>query len=174
MFGVAILTTAIRIYIRAFKVKQFAIEDGILLWAVVVLCGVTTLCYVALPDLYILINLRSSHLEGEKLLDVFKKLPVEAKEFIAVAKLWSLVLFSIKLAYLFFFRKLVCRLKKLKIWWWCVTIFMVSAESLESSLSNHRRSYPEFYLSTEEEAELKPIGSCSDCFLHYHMARLCP
>lgn len=67
---------------------------------------------------------------ADKLFDVIEEIPTETKEVNAMAMLWWLVLFPIKFAYLFFFRKLVFRLKRIEIWWWCVTAFMVSTDSL--------------------------------------------
>lgn len=125
MFGVAILTTAVRIYIRAFKLKQLALEDGLLLFAVAVLCGVTILCYATVRDIYNFLDLILLGAADKILLDVIEAKPTEAKETSAMAMLWWLVIFPIKFAYLFFFRKLIFRLKKIKIWWWCVTVFMV-------------------------------------------------
>ena len=49
------------------------------------------------------------------------------RRFNAEAALWWIVLFSVKFAYVMFFRKLVFRLKVLKRWWWVVAAFMVGA-----------------------------------------------
>lgn len=130
MFGVAILTTAFRIYLRTFKLKQFALEDGILLFALVALFGVTVLCYVTMRDMYDLLDLLLFGTADAKLFDVIKTVPTEAKELNAMVTLWWLVLFPIKFAYLIFFRKLVFRLRRLRIWWWCVTVFTVRTKNL--------------------------------------------
>jgi hypothetical protein len=55
----------------------------------------------------------------------------------AVATLWWCVVFTVKLAYLFFFRRLVVRLRNLEIWWWFVVTFTIAGwvASLVSSWS---------------------------------------
>ena len=130
LFGAAILAAATRIYIRAIKLKQFAIEDGLLLFAVAVLCAVTVLCYLTLNNMYNLLDLILLGMGDRLLLDVIKTIPTEAKEANAMSMLWWLVLFPVKFAYLFFFPKLVSRLGKIETWWWCVTVFMVCADSV--------------------------------------------
>lgn len=130
LFGVAILAAATRIYIRAIKLKQFAIEDGLLLFAVAILCAVTVLCYLTLDNMYNLLDLILLGMGDQLLFDVIKTIPTEAKEANTMSMLWWLVLFPVKCAYLLFFRKLVFRLKKIETWWWCVTVFMVCADSV--------------------------------------------
>ena len=43
LFGLALLTYAARTYIRTFVVRQFFVEDGLLLFAIICLCVVTGL-----------------------------------------------------------------------------------------------------------------------------------
>lgn len=45
----------------------------------------------------------------------------------SAATLWFLVIFGVKLAFLFFFRRLIIRWRNLYIWWWFATAFVVSA-----------------------------------------------
>lgn len=127
LFGLAILSAVIRTYIRAIKLKQFAIEDGLVLFAVTVLCAVTVLYYLTLNNMYNLLDLILLGMGDQLPLDVIMSIPKESKEANALAFLNWLVLFPVKFAYLFFFRKLVLRMGKIKTWWWCVTVFMVPA-----------------------------------------------
>lgn len=124
------MAAAIRTYIRFIKLKQFAIEDGLLLFAVAILGGVTVVYYLALNNMYELIDPILLGLGDQLLSDIFKNISTESKESNAVAILSWLVIFPIKFAYLFFFRKLVSRLGKIETWWWCVVVFMVCAESV--------------------------------------------
>lgn len=130
LFGAAILAAATRIYIRVIKLKQFTIEDGLLLFAVAILCAVTVLYYLTLDNMYNLLDLILLGMGDRLLLDVIKAIPRESKEANTLSMLNWLVIFPVKFGYLFFFRKLVSRLRKIEIWWWCVTVFMVCADSV--------------------------------------------
>lgn len=132
-------------YIRVIKLKKFAIEDGLLLFAVTILCAVTVLCFLTLNDMYDLLDLILLGMGDQLLFDVIKKIPTEAKEANTMAMLWWLVLFPIKFGYLFFFRQLVSRLDKIKTWWWCVTIFMVGADSVDHDCLQMRMKYRELF-----------------------------
>lgn len=171
LFGVAILSAVIRIYVRAIKLKQFAIEDGLLLFAVAVLCAVTVLCYLTLNKMYNLIDLILLGMGDQLLLDVIMSIPKEYKEANAMSLLWWLVLFPVKFAYLFFFRKLVLRLGKIKTWWWCVTVFMVCADSVYHYFCICKRHREFFYIS-EAAAESVFVGSCRDSLLCCYSVRL--
>jgi len=65
--------------------------------------------------------------EGGLIFSLLDELPEISKESNAVATLWWFVIVPVKLAYLFFFRRLISRLRDLNIWWWCVIIFTVPA-----------------------------------------------
>lgn len=124
LFGLAILAAIARAYIRARILKQIAIEDGILLFAILCLSATTVLHYVTTSYLYI--ALRTTTLSpGSQLEDSLRGITIDTKKEYAIGILWWLVIFSVKLAYLVFFRKLVLHLRALTIWWWCVIAFMV-------------------------------------------------
>lgn len=59
------------------------------------------------------------------LFPLLDKIPKIAKEENAASTLWWFILFPVKLAYLFFFRRLISRLHGLNTWWWCVTVLTV-------------------------------------------------
>lgn len=59
------------------------------------------------------------------LFPLLDKIPKIAKEEDAASTLWWFILFPVKLAYLFFFRRLISRLHGLNTWWWCVTVLTV-------------------------------------------------
>ena len=124
LFGLAILAAIARAYIRARILKQLAIEDGLLLFAVICLCATTILNYVALSNLYNALDVILLG-SGTQLGNLLGEVPTESKEQDAAATLWWLVIFPVKLAYLFFFRKFILRVRVLNTWWWCVIAFMV-------------------------------------------------
>ena len=129
LFGLAVLTAIARAYIRARVLKQLAIEDGLLLFAVICLCATTILSYATLPDLYSALDVIVSG-SGTQLGNLLGKVLTDFKEEDAAVTLWWLVIFLVKLAYLFFFRKLIVRVRALNIWWWCVIAFMVRIRML--------------------------------------------
>lgn len=165
LFGLAILSAVIRTYIRAIKLKQFAIEDGLVLFAVTVLCAVTVLYYLTLNNMYNLLDLILLGMGDQLPLDVIMSIPKESKEANALAFLNWLVLFPVKFAYLFFFRKLVLRMGKIKTWWWCVTVFMVCADSVYHYFYICKK-YREFFYISDAAAKSMFIGACRDSLLY--------
>ena len=107
--------------------KQFFTEDALLLFAVICLCASTGLAYAGLQNLYDALQIVLHAGRGGLLFEVFGKIPEVAKEENASATLWWFVIFSVKMAYLFFFRRLLSRVKHLMRWWWFVVGFTVPA-----------------------------------------------
>ena len=116
-----------RFYIRARILKQWAIEDAFIILAVVCLCATTALNFATLRHLYDSLDVILQGFGSELIFTVLEEVSATAKKSDAMATLWWLVLFPVKLAYLFFFRKLIRRLRYLNIWWWCVIAFMIPA-----------------------------------------------
>lgn len=118
MCGIALMAYAARNYIRTFVVKQFLVEDALLLFAVVSLCGSTVLAFSNMHSLY---NILAVILHGPdlgQLLDTLNQIPEVSKRNNAASTLWWCVIYPVKLAFLFFFRRLIVRLPKLYMWWW--------------------------------------------------------
>ena len=124
LFAIAFLAFVVRCWIRHWVLRQFAIEDGIIVLAVVCLVATTALYYLTVQNLYdeLAVILYGF---GANLMSVLESIETEAKLANAMAILWWLVLFPIKLAYLFFFHRLIDRVWKLKWYWWFVTLFLV-------------------------------------------------
>ncbi len=127
LFALAIITYAIRTYIRARILRQFSTEDVLLMLAVLCLIGTTALAYSTMQGHYGLLAV-VPHVGGSGLLfKLFAKIPEISKKSNAASTLWWFVLFPVKLAYLFFFRRLSGHLRGLTIWWWCVVPFTIAA-----------------------------------------------
>lgn len=126
MFGLAIITYITHAYIRARLQKQFGAEDALLLFAVICLCGATGLAFSTVQGHYDVV-IAIWHVELDRLFDVLDNVPMASKLSNAATTLWWFVIFPVKLAYLFFFRRLILRLRNLKIWWWCVVMFTIPA-----------------------------------------------
>ena len=97
------------------------------MFAVLCLCGTTSLVYITLQNQYDSLAVILHGAESGLLLNLLDKIPEIAKESNAAATLWWFVIFPVKLAFLFFFRRLISRLRDLNIWWWCVLTFTVLA-----------------------------------------------
>ena len=125
LFCLAIITYITRAYIRARILKQFSIDDVLLLLAVICLCGVTGLSYAVMQHLYNSLAVILHNAETSIIFDLLVQIPTISKESNAAATIWWFVLFPVKLAYLCFFRRLIFRVRGLNIWWWCVLIFTI-------------------------------------------------
>ena len=124
LFGLAVIAFLVRCYIRFRVLRQFAIEDGILLVAFACLIAATAINYVNLLSIY---NVLAAILfgSGDTLFQLLNDVEPSAKRTDAIVTLWWLVLYSVKLAYLFFFRKFIDRVPRMRIYWWCVICFLI-------------------------------------------------
>ena len=127
LFGLAIVAFLVRGYIRICIHQRVQVEDYILLFAVVCLCAVTGLGYATLPAMYALIELVLHGFENGLTFELLEEIPRISKQENAAANIWWLVIFSVKIAFLFFFRRLISRVRGLKIWWHVATILTILA-----------------------------------------------
>ncbi|MCJ1324812.1 hypothetical protein MMC10_001474 [Thelotrema lepadinum] len=127
LFGIAITTYAVRTYIRARLMKRFLADDYLLLFAVICLIAGTGLDFANKQHEYDLFVAVLNDPDSVLLLSLLPSIPTIFKEEDAVQTIWWFVIFPVKLAFLFFFRRLVHRLRNLKIWWYCITTFTVLA-----------------------------------------------
>ncbi|MCJ1437073.1 hypothetical protein MMC27_006458 [Xylographa pallens] len=127
LFGIAIISYATRTYIRAIFLKQFSTEDALLLFAVICLCCATGLAYSAMQAQYDSLAVILNGAEGGLIFTLLDELPEISREENAAATIWWFVIVPVKIAYLFFFRRLISRLRDLNIWWWCVIVFTITA-----------------------------------------------
>ena len=116
-FGIAILTYFCRLYIQLWIHKRFYAEDWVLAAAIAVLVGNTTLNFVSLSRLYAGFEVTMGSVNIELLDEVLKDSPLISRETNAEITLSWVTIFSVKLAYLLFFRKLISRSKYLKLYW---------------------------------------------------------
>lgn len=142
MFGLAIITYVTRTYIRIRILKQFFTEDALLSFAVICLCATTALAYVGLQNQYDILAAILHNVSAESLFDLFDDIPRTSKLENAGPTLWWCVIFPVKLAWLFFFRRLIIRWKNLYIWWWCATAITLAA--LAASLAADWLTCPYF------------------------------
>ena len=117
----------IRSYIRICIHKKVQVEDFILLFAVVCLCAATGLGYATLTTQYALLQLVHHGYEDDLAFELLGEIPIISKQENAATNFWWLVIFSVKMAFLFFFRRLTFRLRSLKLWWWFATTLTIIA-----------------------------------------------
>ena len=115
----------IRSYIRICIHKKVQVEDYILFFAVVCLCAATGLAYATLTAQYALLQLVLHGFEDD--IELLGEIPRISKQSNAASNFWWLVIFLVKMAFLFFFRRLTFRLRSLKIWWWFATTLTIIA-----------------------------------------------
>lgn len=115
----------IRSYIRVRINKKFDVEDFILLFTVVSLCAATGCVFFLLTAQYELVQLALHGFEDE----LVSKLETRkvSNESVVAAIIWLIVIFSVKMVFLFFFRRLISRLRTLNIWWWFATTLTITA-----------------------------------------------
>ena len=117
----------IRGYIRICNHQKVQVEDYILIFAVACLCAVTGLAYATLPAMYALIQLAFHGFENDLTFELLGEIPRISKQQNAASNIWWLVIFSVKIAFLFFFRRLISRLRGLNIWWRVATTLTILA-----------------------------------------------
>ena len=135
LFGLAIIAFIIRSYISVRADKKVHIEDYILLFAVLSLCGATGLAYAALEAQYALLQLVLHGFENDLAFELLGEIPRISKEENAATTIWWLVIFSVKMAFLFFFRRLIARLRSLRLWWWVACILTMVAALISVAIS---------------------------------------
>ena len=109
MSALALLAFAVRTYIRTRIVRQFGIEDALLIFAILCLITNTALVFVTLETEYEAYEIMSNGPFGPKLFAFLDTLVDNKRIADAMATIWWLCIYSVKLAYLFFFRKLIGR-----------------------------------------------------------------
>lgn len=127
LFGIALIAYAARTYIRTFVVKQFLVEDGLLLFALVSLCGTTGLAFRNMKLLYNVLGISLHGLDLGLLLDASHQIPGISRGNSAAFTLGLCVIYPVKLAFLFFFRRLAVRLPRLYAWWWLALTLTILA-----------------------------------------------
>ena len=126
LFGLAIIAFSVRTYVRI-VLKQFSPEDVMLAFALICLCATTGLTYTILQDQYNALQVILQGGESGLLSQLIGKVPTITKKEDAASTLWWIIIYTIKMAFLLFFRRLIARLPKLNAWWWGATTFTILA-----------------------------------------------
>jgi heme/copper-type cytochrome/quinol oxidase subunit 2 len=121
--GITLLIAVGRIYTKISKFHRLFVDDGFFILATILLVAGTALQLVALPYGQTSINVGAG-VESpppDLVQQLVKNLIFQTSSIIL---LYASV-FSVKFSFLFFFRLLLQRTDRLRIWWWCVTIFTI-------------------------------------------------
>lgn len=126
MLALALVAVIARVYIRCFIQRQIGIDDGFLLFAVCALITSFVIMYTVTVDDMYLAEAVTLHVEGVVLPpDLLPRLFDFRKWSTVILMLaWSAIV-SVKLAFMFFFRNLIDRLRHLQRYWWVVLVFNI-------------------------------------------------
>ena len=105
--------------------KKFMTDDYLLFFAVIVLVGATGLAFTSMPHQYDLLAVLLEGADPTLLFSVEDEIPTIAKVENAASTLWWFVIVPVKLAFLFFFRRMLLRIRDLRIWRDCVIVFAI-------------------------------------------------
>lgn len=121
------------IYVSAFKRKSILRTTSCSLQQF--FCATTGLAYATLTAQYTLLQLVLHGFEGDLAFELLGEIPRISKQENAATNIWWLVIFSVKMAFLFFFRRLISRLRSLNLWWWFATTFTMIAGLVSIAVS---------------------------------------
>lgn len=123
---IAIFFVFVRTVIRFRYQKQFLLDDAFLYFGVICLCVAVGLLLQFSEAMYATENYIITG-EGEYRANRVSELARFDKNSDAYLALTYTTLFSVKLGFLFFFRILVRRVRKMAIYWWTVLAIMIVA-----------------------------------------------
>lgn len=128
-FGLAVTAATIRTFIRFRKNSRLALDDSILLFACICLTAATGLLYNYVPDAYAFegLTFNAEVPLPFPISDLGRQVVMGTKIIDAYLFLSILVLFAVKLCFLFFFRALVDRVNRWVIYWRLVVMVTVIA-----------------------------------------------
>lgn len=120
---ICIISTCTRLYVRIFVQKQFAIDDGILLFGVGCLICAMALLYNFADEMY-LVGAVEAGMTGIKIPPDFilQAFYYHKMGTISLILTWCSIV-SVKFIYLVIFKKLIDRIRSMLIYWWFVAVF---------------------------------------------------
>ena len=115
----AIARTAFRFHTS----RRFEIDDGFLVFAILTMTASMALAHFVLPLEYLQNYAALGEIQPDTnfAMEMFKAKNLENASTITV----SVSIYSVKFCYMFFFKKLVARVRKVRIWWWFVFAVLV-------------------------------------------------
>ena len=123
LFALAIMFAAARTFVRVKKFRRLHADDYFVFLAVLCLITSTGILYVNVPYIYLQLNVEA-HVEAPPA-DFVQQLLYDERLQNAATVLVLTALFSVKWAFLFFFRCLIGHTNWLITWWWTVLAVLV-------------------------------------------------
>lgn len=123
MFGLCLASACVRYYIRLYIQRQFSIDDGILLLGIACLVVAVVLLFRFIDEMYLVGALQ----EGTPDISLPSDFISQAFDFDKLSTVTNVLtwcsLISVKFSYLFFFKKLIDRIRPMMIYWWVTAVF---------------------------------------------------
>jgi hypothetical protein len=124
---ICLFTTISRLYIRVFVQREFTIDDGLILVGFCCLVAGLVLFYTIAEEQFLVSDLTYNKVEA-----LFRAPPnwldqvmdYEKQVITSLLCTWAAIV-CVKMSFIFFFRKLVERIRSMMIFWWVVLLFNV-------------------------------------------------
>ena len=113
--ALSIITATARIALRLHRLRQFAVDDGLLVFSVLCLSAASALLYQVHSKLYYQVDVSlGKFIPGSD----FEAIGLSIQKMLDISSvlIWTAI-FTIKVSFLCFFHKLVDRIRNLTIWW---------------------------------------------------------
>ena len=127
LYALATLVASVRVIIRLRLRKLSWLDDGFLLFAVVLMTTCLGLLFTFIDDLYFSWAVSNGFIAPQtytEIVTIAKRLHIYTTAFIVPA--WTGIV-AVKFSFLFFFKSLIRRIRYLEIFWWCTVVFTASS-----------------------------------------------
>lgn len=143
LFGICLISSCARFYIRIGVQKSFSIDDGVLLFGVGCLIAAMAMLFIFIDKLY-LAGAAEADTPGIGLPSDFIEETFDLQKLVVVALIltWCSIA-SVKFSYLFLFKKLIDRLPPMIIYWWFVAAFNAIISAYGATV--YIAACPDFY-----------------------------
>jgi hypothetical protein len=122
-FTICATAFAVRLYIRYMCFRKLLIDDYLMVLALGLLFALSTMCQVFLVDIYEFIAVsNNSKIPGPDFLNVMSR---GMRGFGTAMLLANIGIYTIKLSFLLFFRRLGAQIMSYQIFWWSVLVFTI-------------------------------------------------
>jgi hypothetical protein len=123
MACIAIVIVSMRFSVRFLKFSTFYTDDYLLLFAAMTMIGSTVMVNLLLPYNQTEVDVGAGLLPPPP--NLVHILDYDVKFQDATVMLANGTIFGVKYSFLFFFRKLLAKTSRLRVYWWCVVIFTI-------------------------------------------------
>ena len=137
LFGAVLVSLAIRLYIRLYLQKRFSVDDGLIVFGVLLLIAAMGMLYYFV-DMMFLAEALLLHDNNVGLSSDIIEQSLDFEKWAAISLITTWVAVnSVKLSFLSLFRKLIDRLRPMVIYWWFVLAYTIAVALYGVSASIH-------------------------------------